>query len=524
MTEEQSAGHPADLNELADSVVLANATGNEVLFLSAVRLLLAGVRAVAKRPIDMILNCPRCGMQHIDKPEVEWADDASGFTRSPSWTNPPHRSHLCHGCGFIWRPADVPTNGVEAIKTKGKADMELSDAENTAQPTRAPGAGRTTTPTASPCTVCAGTDVLCYHCEGMGIEPRRLTGYGECKCVLAQYCDGRCNPIYADAETSAPVPAAQPAPATGECLACGTEPAHCTRDECAPAAGEERRAREDGDGRWEVGFRNIVTILGGVRESFEIREVVEAVRALTGAEQEGPTPAWWKRPAPATGEHAAAVRTLNRIGYTYHGGVLWKPPIGSPPNFDAPATGDVHCEHGMLLCGLCGHPSRDPAHVDNAPIGFTLHEKSAWSVGFEDGHRAAQPTTGDEREYMTAYEQECQAMAAEGVKYWKDKYEALLQASAAHRREDQRDAARWRELLFHVMGTFSGRAFAMPSVTPIPGANIMRGSVAQHFSDAIDRAAMQRAAAPANGENPPQCEQDESGMPMLATAKAGSQT
>src|SRR5574340_600312 len=23
------------------------------------------------------------------------------------WDNPPHRSHLCHGCGHIWRPADV---------------------------------------------------------------------------------------------------------------------------------------------------------------------------------------------------------------------------------------------------------------------------------------------------------------------------------------------------------------------------------------------------------------------------------
>ena len=39
---------------------------------------------------------------------------------------PAHRSHLCRpedgGCGHIWRPADVPTNGVAAVKTKGKAD------------------------------------------------------------------------------------------------------------------------------------------------------------------------------------------------------------------------------------------------------------------------------------------------------------------------------------------------------------------------------------------------------------------
>lgn len=63
-------------------------------------------------PIPMILHCPACGLQHIDEPDE----------RTPDWSNPPHRSHLCHGCGHIWRPADVPTTGVAAIQTKGKAD------------------------------------------------------------------------------------------------------------------------------------------------------------------------------------------------------------------------------------------------------------------------------------------------------------------------------------------------------------------------------------------------------------------
>lgn len=62
-------------------------------------------------PIAMILHCPVCHMQHIDEP-----DEESG------WDNPPHRSHLCHGCGAIWRPADVTTTGVAAIKTSGSAD------------------------------------------------------------------------------------------------------------------------------------------------------------------------------------------------------------------------------------------------------------------------------------------------------------------------------------------------------------------------------------------------------------------
>lgn len=67
--------------------------------------------AAIPAPFPLIMHCPRCGLQHIDAP-----DEAAG------WTNPPHRSHLCAGCGTIWRPADVPTTGVGTVLTKGKAD------------------------------------------------------------------------------------------------------------------------------------------------------------------------------------------------------------------------------------------------------------------------------------------------------------------------------------------------------------------------------------------------------------------
>lgn len=63
-------------------------------------------------PIRMVLHCPRCHVQHIDEPDE----------RTPGWNNPPHRSHLCHACGCIWRPADVPTMGVASTETRGKAD------------------------------------------------------------------------------------------------------------------------------------------------------------------------------------------------------------------------------------------------------------------------------------------------------------------------------------------------------------------------------------------------------------------
>jgi hypothetical protein len=67
--------------------------------------------------IPMILHCPKCHLQHIDAPDE----------RTPDWTNPPHKSHLCHGCGCIWRPCNQPTEGVEKIATRGKSDTWPED-------------------------------------------------------------------------------------------------------------------------------------------------------------------------------------------------------------------------------------------------------------------------------------------------------------------------------------------------------------------------------------------------------------
>lgn len=77
-----------------------------------------------EKPIDMILHCPACLEQHIDEPQTHQPE---GVDVALVWTNPPHRSHKCQHCGFIWRPADVATNGVAEIKTKGKDDMVLID-------------------------------------------------------------------------------------------------------------------------------------------------------------------------------------------------------------------------------------------------------------------------------------------------------------------------------------------------------------------------------------------------------------
>jgi hypothetical protein len=91
---------------------------------------------LASVPIDMVLYCPACGMQHVDAPSpcrtdiectlagecyYEKAGMPKGCTK---WNNPPHRSHLCAGCGHVWRPADVATNGVATTKTQGWNDSK----------------------------------------------------------------------------------------------------------------------------------------------------------------------------------------------------------------------------------------------------------------------------------------------------------------------------------------------------------------------------------------------------------------
>ena len=73
---------------------------------------LEGCKLLAAGPIPLLLFCPSCAHQHIDAPNP-----------AVGWENPPHRTHLCHNCGYLWRPADVATNGVATLATCGQGDM-----------------------------------------------------------------------------------------------------------------------------------------------------------------------------------------------------------------------------------------------------------------------------------------------------------------------------------------------------------------------------------------------------------------
>lgn len=52
------------------------------------------------QPIPMILTCPCCGKRHLD--EGEYATKT-------------HHTHACQHCGMCWRPAVVPTVGVQFL-------------------------------------------------------------------------------------------------------------------------------------------------------------------------------------------------------------------------------------------------------------------------------------------------------------------------------------------------------------------------------------------------------------------------
>ncbi len=49
-------------------------------------------------PVPMLLWCPGCGDRHIDAGE---------------FTTKVHHTHACQSCGMVWRPAIVPTVGVQ---------------------------------------------------------------------------------------------------------------------------------------------------------------------------------------------------------------------------------------------------------------------------------------------------------------------------------------------------------------------------------------------------------------------------
>lgn len=116
----QEFGEAADL---VDRIKLQETNGGALALVLAYR---QKVREDHTIITKLILHCPNCSKQHIDTPKPCTAADCESVCCQPedcnAWTNPPHKSHLCDGCGFVWRPSDAYTEGVKSILTKGKSD------------------------------------------------------------------------------------------------------------------------------------------------------------------------------------------------------------------------------------------------------------------------------------------------------------------------------------------------------------------------------------------------------------------
>ena len=54
----------------------------------------------AAAPIPLYLTCPKCCARHVDE----------GI-----WATKVHHTHSCQKCGLTWRPAIVPTVGVQFL-------------------------------------------------------------------------------------------------------------------------------------------------------------------------------------------------------------------------------------------------------------------------------------------------------------------------------------------------------------------------------------------------------------------------
>lgn len=59
--------------------------------------------------VPMILHCPECSERHVDAGE---------------FASKPHHTHACQECGHVWRPAKLPTVGVQFLPGFRDADLD----------------------------------------------------------------------------------------------------------------------------------------------------------------------------------------------------------------------------------------------------------------------------------------------------------------------------------------------------------------------------------------------------------------
>lgn len=68
-----------------------------------------------QKPVPMLLFCPKCLQQHVDKVD---------HTSHIDWSMRPHVTHLCEYCQHRWMPEDYETVGVSAYPLKLLVELE----------------------------------------------------------------------------------------------------------------------------------------------------------------------------------------------------------------------------------------------------------------------------------------------------------------------------------------------------------------------------------------------------------------
>lgn len=223
---------------------------------------------------------------------------------------------------------------------------------------------------------------------------------------------------------------------------------------------------------------------------------------------------------------AAAVRTLAALGYSWRGGEQFAPPIGKSPDFnllDEKEKRIAELEAQLKAIGAGGVESLRKGgclHQIAEPQKFTGDSEMRRAFEIEYGQSWADPDWRKETSIwasawhkatasaqLAAVQQEVQPIGyihpqnidrlnrGESVairKHGWDGEPGQLAVFATHPTQQGLADLRWQIVHDHISGEYiAGRSCFVVQIPALPGANIMRGSVAEHFTKAVDAIAAQ---------------------------------
>lgn len=119
------------------------------------------------------------------------------------------------------------------------------------------------------------------------------------------------------------------------------------------------------------------------------------------------------------------------------------------------------------------------------------NEWQAWQAALEATGKADAANAGEVAKLLDTVEMMAKVHECGVTMNVLDKLRVALRQSPATSAADAKDAERWRETLKHVGAAPDPQRFVFRWLSAVKGADIMNGSVAQHFTEAIDAASQQ---------------------------------